>query len=156
VPRRGWGTALAPERDQVSYPASGQARHQMKPPQEANMDVERILTGAQEGMTVRRVFGDAMQADGLTIIPVAKIGGGGGGGTKGADEGSVGFGLGAAPAGVFVIRDGDARWRPAVDVNRVVLGGQLVAITAILVLGPILRRWLTQRLAQRQLRAATT
>ena len=35
---------------------------------------------------------------------------------------------------MFVIRDGAVRWRPAVDVNRVILGGQLVAITALLTL----------------------
>jgi hypothetical protein len=33
---------------------------------------------------------------------------------------------------VFVIGNGAVRWRPAIDVNRVVLGGQLVAITALL------------------------
>ena len=33
---------------------------------------------------------------------------------------------------MFVIGDGAVRWRPAIDVNRVVLGGQLVAITALL------------------------
>ena len=33
-----------------------------------------------------------------------------------------------------MIRDGVVRWRPAVDVNRVVLGGQLVVITALLTL----------------------
>jgi hypothetical protein len=48
-------------------------------------------------------------------------------------------------AGVFVIRDGTASWRPAIDVNRIVLGGQLVAITALLVLGPVLDRWLHRR-----------
>jgi len=52
-----------------------------------------------------------------------------------------------APSGVYVIRDGDARWRPAVDVNRIVLGGQLVAITALITLRPILMRWLGSRSA---------
>jgi len=40
------------------------------------------------------------------------------------------------------VRDGDVSWRPAVDVNRVILGGQLVAITALLVLRPVLVKWL--------------
>jgi len=43
---------------------------------------------------------------------------------------------------MFVVRNGDVRWRPAIDVNRVVLGGQLVAITALIVLRPILLKWL--------------
>lgn len=109
------------------------------------MDPQQILIGAQEALSVRRVFGDPVQVDGITVVPAAKIGGGGGGGGKGADEGGAGFGLAARPAGVYVIRDGDARWRPAIDVNRIVLGGQLVAVAAILTFGPILRRWLLRR-----------
>jgi uncharacterized spore protein YtfJ len=109
------------------------------------MNPQQILIGAQEALTVRRVFGDPIQADGITLIPVAKIGGGGGGGGRGADEGGAGFGLGARPAGMYVVRGGDARWRPAVDVNRVILGGQLVAVAAMLTFGPILRRWLLHR-----------
>jgi hypothetical protein len=38
----------------------------------------------------------------------------------------------AKPAGAFVIRGDDVQWRPAVDVNRVILGGQLIAIAALL------------------------
>jgi hypothetical protein len=34
---------------------------------------------------------------------------------------------------VFAIRDGAVSWRPAVVVNRVILGGHLVAIEALLV-----------------------
>ena len=95
-------------------------------------------------MTPRRVFGDPIQVEGATILPVATVGCGGGGGAKGADTG-VGFGLGAQPAGVFVIRDGDAKWRPALNLNRVILGGQLVGLAAILTVGMILRLWLTRR-----------
>jgi len=117
--------------------------------EEVIMDVQQVLAGAQESMSVRRVFGDPIQVDGSTIVPVAKIGGGGGGGAKGTDEGGVGFGLAARPAGVYVIRNGDARWRPAIDVNRVILGGQLVAVTALLTLGPAVRRWLSHRSGSR-------
>jgi uncharacterized spore protein YtfJ len=91
------------------------------------------------------VFGDPIVIDRLTIIPAARISGGGGGGGKGSQESGAGFGMTARPAGVFVVRNGDARWRPSIDVNRVILGGQLVAITAILVMGPILRRWILSR-----------
>lgn len=106
------------------------------------MDPQQILETAQATLTVRRVFGDPIQADGITIVPVARVNGGGGGGGRGTEEGGVGYGLHARPVGVYVIRNGDARWRPAIDVNRVVLGGQLVAMTAIAVLGPaIVRRW---------------
>ena len=105
------------------------------------MDPQLVITGAQEALTARRVFGDPIQADGVTLVPAAVVNGGGGGGGGGA-EGGAGFGLSARPAGMFVVRNGDVRWRPAIDVNRVVLGGQLVAITALIVLRPILLRWL--------------
>jgi uncharacterized spore protein YtfJ len=109
------------------------------------MDPQHVLTSAQESISVRRVFGDPIQAEGSTIVPVARVGGGGGGGGKGADDGGVGFGLSARPAGVYVIRNGDARWRPAIDVNKVIMGGQIVVITALLTLGPAIRRWLWNR-----------
>jgi uncharacterized spore protein YtfJ len=109
------------------------------------MNPQQILLGAQESMTARRVFGEPIHVDGATIIPVARVGGGGGGGSKNAEEGGLGFGLGARPAGVYVVRNGKASWRPAVDVNRVILGGQAVAITALLVLRPVLLQWLNRR-----------
>jgi uncharacterized spore protein YtfJ len=108
------------------------------------------LDAVQDSLTVRRVFGDAYEVDGTTLIPVAKVaGGGGGGGGEGeaADRegsgsgGGVGFGVTARPLGVFVVRDGDVTWQPAVDVMRIVLGGQLIGLTAVLVIG----RWLRRR-----------
>jgi uncharacterized spore protein YtfJ len=109
------------------------------------MDIEKVLAGGQEAMSVRRVFGDPISADGVTIIPVARVAGGGGGGAKSVDESGGGFGLGARPAGVYVVRNGDAHWRPALDLNRVILGGQLVAMTALVTLAPAIRRWLANR-----------
>jgi hypothetical protein len=41
---------------------------------------------------------------------------------------------------MYVIRDGKAIWQPALDLNRVILGGQIVGIVALLVLRSILRR----------------
>ena len=107
------------------------------------MDAQQILMAAQDAMTVRRIFGDPIQAGDVTIVPVAKVSGGGGGGGKGSEDGGAGYGLRASPAGVYAIREGRVRWRPAIDVNRVILGGQLVGMVAILTLGPILRRWLS-------------
>jgi hypothetical protein len=40
---------------------------------------------------------------------------------------------------MYVISGDQVSWRPAVDVNRIVLGGQIVAIAALLVLRSILR-----------------
>ena len=92
------------------------------------------IKGTKDALNVRRVFGDPYVVDGVTIIPVARVAGGGGGGAgEGMDDHEpsrgfgTGFGLGAHPVGVYEIREGDLRWKPAVDVNRVVRGGQVLA-----------------------------
>jgi uncharacterized spore protein YtfJ len=107
------------------------------------------LDAVKDSLTVKRVFGDAYEADGVTVIPVAAVRGGGGGG--GGEEGStpdapgagsgvgVGFGVDLRPVGVFVVKDGTVTWSPSVDVMRIVLGGQLVALAGIIVLGGVLR-----------------
>jgi uncharacterized spore protein YtfJ len=91
--------------------------------------------------TAEKVYSEPIRQDGLTVIPAASVGGGGGGGggsggpqgqATGTGEGG-GFGLKAKPAGAFVIKEGKVRWRPAIDVNRAILGGQIVAVTALLV-----------------------
>jgi hypothetical protein len=45
----------------------------------------------------------------------------------------------AKPLGAFVVKGDDVSWRPAVDVNRVILGSQIVAILALLVARSIIR-----------------
>ncbi|MEU4619333.1 spore germination protein GerW family protein [Actinoplanes sp. NPDC023801] len=111
--------------------------------------LERARSGT-EAATVARVFGTPIERDGVTVVPVATVGGGGGaGGGSGAPadgdepqgEGSGGgFGFTARPAGVYVIRDGRAQWLPAVDVNKIVLGGQIALVAAFLVVRSVLRR----------------
>lgn len=108
------------------------------------MDPQQVLQSAQDAMTARRVFGEPFEAGGATILPVAVVGGGGGGGARGQD-GGVGYGVGARPAGVYVIRNGRVSWRPAVNVNLIIAGGQLVAIVALLAFRPIVARWLQNR-----------
>jgi len=108
------------------------------------MDPQVVLSNAQDAMSVRRVFGDPVQAGDVTLLPVAVVGGGGGG-SKGADQAGAGFGLSARPAGVFAIRNGEVRWRPAVNVNRAIAGGQIVGVVAIGVVGSLAMRWLSRR-----------
>ena len=106
------------------------------------MDVQELLSQARDAMSVKRVFGDPIERDGVTVLPVATVmgGGGGGGGESGNDRGSGGgFGLHARPAGVYVIRGDDVSWQPAVDVNRAIIGGQIVATIFILALRAVLR-----------------
>ena len=49
-----------------------------------------------------------------------------------AEGGGGGFGFGrrAEPAGALVVDDQGVRWVPAVDVNRIVLGGQIAFVLA--------------------------
>ena len=104
------------------------------------MDIATLLSQARDALTVKRVFGDPIERDGMTIIPVANLAGGGGAGTGEAGGGSGGgFGLRATPAGMYVIKDGNVTWQPAVDVNRAILGGQIVAIVLLLTIRALLR-----------------
>ncbi len=117
--------------------------------------MESVLTtirATRDAMTVGRVFGDPYQIEGVTVIPVARVRGGAGGGAgegsgpdtetttqDGSDatvdpganrEGSglgAGFGLMAVPVGVYEIRDRETVWKPAVDVNRLIRGFQVLA-----------------------------
>lgn len=97
------------------------------------MNALDAVNQAKDVITVRRVYGDPIQEDGLTIIPAANVMGGGGGGGDTGGNGGVGFGVRAKPAGAWVIKDGEATWRPAFDLNRTILVGQIVAIVALLV-----------------------
>lgn len=99
-------------------------------------NVDEILEGARDAMTVGRVYGDPIEREGVTVIPAAKVGGGGGGGGDDAQNGGAGFGLGARPVGAYVIRGDQVTWIPAVDVSRVLLYG----LAALLVLRSIIRR----------------
>jgi uncharacterized spore protein YtfJ len=100
------------------------------------MNVDELVTTARESLTVKRVYGEAIERDGLTVIPAATVAGGLGAG-KGTDsEGQQGegggFGVSARPAGVYVIRNGQVSWQPAVDVNKVVGAVGLVVVTYLL------------------------
>jgi len=41
--------------------------------------------------------------------------------------------------GAYVVREGRVSWQPALDVNRIVLAGQIVAVVALLTLRTIVR-----------------
>ena len=122
------------------------------------MDVHEVMNHARDAMTVKRVFGDPYEKDGVTVIPVASVmGGAGAGGGTGAraqpagaseeagEEGGqdsgygMGYGLRATPAGVYVIKGGEVEWKPALDMNRLTLQRAGVAILALLVLRSIIR-----------------
>jgi uncharacterized spore protein YtfJ len=95
-------------------------------------NVDELLQGARDAISVKRVFGDPIETDGVTIIPAAKVGGGGGGGGDSEDNGGGGFGIGAKPVGVYVIKDGNVSWQPAVDVNRLIAFAFAIGLVAAL------------------------
>src|ERR687883_652094 len=107
------------------------------------MHVHELLAQARDVMTVKRVFGEPIEKNGLIIVPVANVLGGAGGGSGPASSGenAAGGGLGvwATPAGVYVIRDQTVTWQPALNLNRVILGGQLVAIALLLTIRAIVQ-----------------
>ena len=124
------------------------------------MDVGKLLMKASDDLSVRRAFGTAYEKDDLLIIPVALVAGGGGGGTErsrhrdpaagpdglpgagpagpetapqdpGRTDAGGGFGGLVLPAGAYVIKGGQVRWVPAVDMTIVVLASlSLVRVLA--------------------------
>ncbi len=104
------------------------------------MEVQQLVEEARKSVGAKGVYGEPYVHNGLTVIPAASIAGGGGGGSGDSDEGhggGGGFGVRSRPSGAWVIEDGVVRWMPAVDVNRIVLGGQIVALAGILALRSI-------------------
>lgn len=112
---------------------------------------------AGDALHVRRVFGEAYQEGGTLVIPVAKVMGTGGlgygSGTMGGGRGESGpeaegegdggggaFGLRVKPVGVYTVRDGDVRWQPAMDLNRVILGGQILGAVTMLAIACMVRK----------------
>jgi uncharacterized spore protein YtfJ len=108
------------------------------------MDVQEAMGQARDALTVKRVFGEPYEKDGVTLIPAAKVqggaGGGGGEGPEGQGRGSgSGFGVSARPAGAYVIREGQVTWQPAMDVNRAVAVAGAVAVFLLFTVRSIAR-----------------
>ena len=125
------------------------------------LDLAAVIGSASDALHVRRAFGEAYERDGHTVIPVARILGGsgsgsGGGGSvtdeapPGTENGGYGigggFGVQVRPIGVYVIDATGVHWRPAVDVNRIVRGGQVTGA----LLGVSLMTLLTVRSLRRR------
>ena len=101
-------------------------------------DVQKTIEQAKDALTVRRVFGDPYEKNGVTIIPAARVQGLGGGGSgedpQGGGKGSgSGFALKARPAGAYVIHDDEVEWRPAGDTSKILIGAAIIALAALFV-----------------------
>ena len=104
------------------------------------MKFDDMIANTKDAVTVKKVFGESHEQDGITIIPAARVMGGGGGGTGQDDDGQLGEGGGIGmigrPAGAFVIQNGTVTWRPAVDPNTVI-----VALVVVTVAVLVTRAW---------------
>lgn len=105
------------------------------------MDVQELLGKVAQHLSVSRAFGTAYEKDGSLVIPVALVAGGGGGGegTSGSPSGDTpdededaapdaessgsggGFGGVVMPVGVYVVKDEQVRWVPAINANLVIV-----------------------------------
>ena len=115
------------------------------------MEPDEVLQQARDTLTVRRVFGEPIERDGILVVPVARVFGGAGAGTGerevGKEEDELrhgrgsggGWGAVAHPVGVYVISGGNVRWVPALNLNQIILGGQIAAVVALLVLRSVVR-----------------
>lgn len=114
------------------------------------MKLNEILAEARDTMTVKRVYGEPYEKDGVTFIPAAAVSGGAGGGegegsggegddTQTGSGAGAGYGVRARPVGAYQIKDGEVTWVPAADTTRVIIFGQVVVIVALLVVRSILR-----------------
>lgn len=95
----------------------------------------------------KHIYGEPVERDGVTVIPVAKIGYGfgGGGGKKEKEEGMGGAGgLGMMPVGYIEIKNGETRFRATRD--------PLVLVPAILAAAPLilLTVWKITKLLRRK------
>jgi len=109
------------------------------------VDVQDLLGKVAQHLSVSRACGTAYEKGGSLVIPVAFVAGGGGGGegtsgspTAGAsgdggpehDETATdaestgsggGFGGVVMPFGVYVVKDEQVRWMPAINANLVIV-----------------------------------
>jgi len=104
----------------------------------ANELLEQIGQTVGQKANVSSVFGEPIEREGLTVIPVAKarfgFGGGGGSGSREGDEGGGGGGGGGAlvsPIGYIELHDGSAEFRrisTPLDFLALVAAGSVIAV----------------------------
>ncbi len=105
--------------------------------------LEELMAGARESLTVKRVYGEPYEKNGVTLIPAAAVrggvGGGEGEGAAGEGGGGGGYGVIARPVGAYQIKGDEVTWIPAADTTRVIIFSEVVAIVALLVFRSILK-----------------
>lgn len=111
--------------------------------QETATILEKLAQRLGAHANTKAVYGDPVEKDGVTLIPVAKVGYGfGGGGWQGKkDEGGNGGGggLGASPIGYIQIKNGKPQFRRISVFDWAAFG-----------LGALVGGWLLNRLRRRK------
>ncbi len=82
--------------------------------------LERLGQQLSASATAQTVYGNPIEREGITVIPVARVrygfGGSGGGGTQAGETAGSGLGAGAGvsltPVGYIELREGRSRFRP--------------------------------------------
>jgi len=123
-------------------------RHSPRPPRRAEP-----IRAARRLLHVRRAFGEPVVQEDVTLVPVARVWGGSGYGDGGGEWGDQtadraatgngsggGFGVRVSPVGVYVVRGAEVTWQPALDLTRVVVGGQVLGALALVLVSRALRR----------------
>ncbi len=101
---------------------------------EAQAIIDSITAQIGENANVRVLFGDPIEQDGVSVIPVAqvKIAGGGGGGVGDDLEKGSGGGMGigvhvkASPIGYIEVKNSRAEFVQIVDFNRLIGLGMVI------------------------------
>ena len=108
------------------------------------MDIQEAIGRAQDAITVKRVYGEPYERDGVALIPAAEVrgGAGGGGGADATNESTGsggGYAINARPVGAYVIEGGRVRWEPVVDVTAIAVRVMATALGLALLLRRLLR-----------------
>jgi hypothetical protein len=101
----------------------------------ARENLREIVDDAAAG----RMFGTPIRQGDVVMLPVARLRGCRCDVGTGEAAGRGGAGGSAKALGVFVIRDGKVVWRPAIDVNKAILGAQIVAIVVAFTIRAIVK-----------------
>jgi len=108
------------------------------------MNATETIDRVREALSARAVFSEPYEKNGFTVITAANVKGGGGGGEGDAPDGQghgagSGFGVSARATGAYVIDEAGVVWKSAVDRNRALLLGTVVALALIWTFGQAAR-----------------
>ena len=103
---------------------------------------ERLAERVGAAARAAAVFGDAVEQEGVTVIPVAraKWGFGGGSGGRGEEEGAGGGGgASVSPVGYIELRAGEARFRRIYGRGEIAAAAVACGLTGVITLRMVLR-----------------